>query len=157
LFLPAGKDDSRTVSIHGELLLPEVMASCGGTTLVNSLFANNRADYGAINHLRSPLTILNSTIAENVAAIRGGGATTFDPPGLFIKNSILWANRDAERMVGVSQVAHLGTIEPQMQFSCIQGAKGVFQGEGVIDRDPLFAGNEVGRFGLSFDHLHRRR
>jgi len=127
------------------------LQTCGGAAVNDSLFEKNAADWGgAIDVPSGSVDLSNSTIVNNLAARAGGGVTIQSGARALVVNSILWANRDPAGNTGISQITSFGNAVSQIEYSCIQGSDGVFQGEGLIDTDPLFISTGTRNYGISF-------
>jgi len=79
----------------------------------------------------SPITVMNCTIARNMAPLRAGFSLNNSPA--IITNSIVWGN------LFDPQIGYVGSI-PAITYSDIQNG---YSGTGNIDQDPLFV-DEVG-------------
>jgi len=102
----------------------------------NSLFADNRAKYGAALYHASAgprATVTNSTIVTNVS--ESGAALRFSGNLATVRNSIVRRNRPG-------QISDGGDVT----FSDVEGG---WPGEGNIDADPLFVAGPLGSYYLS--------
>ncbi len=115
------------------------------------LFALNTAvsDGGAIFSDLAYLRLLGCTVAGNVSGSRGGGIYEYVGVDGNVLNSIVWGNAD---MSGSGEEAQL-FINPsnsmRVDYSCVQGWSGTFEGEGNIGDDPLFLSSGAGDFRLA--------
>jgi len=104
------------------------MVKYGSPYMENCIFSNNSAVKGAAigNVDNSHSTIINSTIASNIATTEGGGIYNTNTSD--IVNSILWGNVP-------SQIEDKWGSSTTVSYSDIQGG---YPGTDNIDMDPLF-------------------
>lgn len=117
----------------------------GNTQIVNSTMQRNVSGSkgGAVFAGAGQTTVTNSTLAINRAEEVGGGVFIDDNPAAMasVENSILWANSD---LGGVDESAQLFISSAgvgQINFTTIQGWRGVLAGQGNDQRRPRFAGD----------------
>ena len=93
-------------------------------TLLNCLFDHNEAtgsllrDGGAIYNLADDLTIVNCTIADNIADDATGGV--YNASVITVVNSILWGNTDGAGGTTTAQ-AQVNGGTATVTYNCIQG------------------------------------
>ena len=119
------------------------------TVLVNSTLSGNTADDiggglfirgGSNNPNQGDVVhIINCTLSQNTALVGTGGAWDENhEDGTTFNNCILWGNVDS---TGTTRAAQIDTglefTQPLVNYSCIQGWDGAFDGVGNIDDDPL--------------------
>ena len=108
--------------------------------LFNCLFFDNTAasDGGAISaNITSQIMIYSCTFAGNSAG--SGGALDSWHANLSIRNSIIWDNTP-------DAIHHLGSDEPQVVYSNIQGG---YVGDGNLDVEPVFTSSGSADYFLS--------
>ncbi len=111
--------------------------------IANNLILDNWAEEGgAIYCVDGEATIVNNTIAGNVAKSSGGGivygGSSFGSEST-VTNCIIWGNSP-------DQVDNLFTHVLPVSYSNVQGG---YTGEGNMDSDPLFVGGSLGEHYLS--------
>ncbi|MEM9934550.1 MAG: choice-of-anchor Q domain-containing protein [Bacteroidota bacterium] len=111
-------------------------------TLANSLFVGNKAVRGGAIYLASEgaLEIANVTMVDNESPTQAGSALNARGM-LFLTNSILWANSDAQPLV-----TEQNTKSKEISFSLIEGG---FTGDQILDEDPQFLSAETNDYSLS--------
>ncbi len=132
-----------------------------GMSLINCTFTGNSSGYGGAI-LSSPnsgaygSTLTNCTFSGNSATAAGGGLYIHHGSPT-LADCILWENTDADGSDETAQF-HIGSGQPRISYSCVQGWTGDFGGEGNIGDDPLFwdADGEDDVFGTEDDNLRLR-
>jgi hypothetical protein len=93
------------------------------TVVTNCLFAGNDATVngGAMsNFLNGRPKVTGCTLVDNTAGAGGGGTFNSSNGSPRITNTILWNNADAGGTDASAQI-HVGTGNPVVNFSCVQG------------------------------------
>ncbi|MCH7925185.1 MAG: hypothetical protein IIC51_06590 [Planctomycetes bacterium] len=123
-------------------------------TIVNSLFLGNVAfrDGGGIFNPVSGggdagRRFANCTVAGNTAGGVGGGILAGDTDNV-IENCVVWGNSDINGQGQESQVTFSNWPFP-VNYSCIQGWNGTYDGVGSHGNDPLFIDPDNGDYRLS--------
>lgn len=109
----------------------------------------------------SSTTLINNTIAENVASATdgGGGIAFYYDADQTLENNIIYANIDGNSAQNQIFIGLSGYIDPGFKFNCIQGGEAAFTGAGAaadytgafsnnITDDPLFADPPTDDFSL---------
>jgi len=108
-----------------------------GSTLTNCIFSGNRAeDGGGIRGEDENVTMTNCTFSGN-SADNGGGGICMDE-NIQLTNCIFWCNVAHGSMDESAQIRMRNSVSTIINYSCIQGWTGVWEGEGNFDVDPLF-------------------
>lgn len=114
----------------------------GVTRVVNTTLQNNVAKnkVGAVYAGAGATTIANSTIALNHAEEAGGGVYVNDDPAAVasVENAILWANRDVGGMDESAQLHVTTGGVALINYSTVQGWRGILDGLGNDQRVPRF-------------------
>ncbi len=139
----ATSDKSEGPGRGGGVYLEEI-----DTVLVNCIFSGNTAEdtggglfieTGTNTPHGDVVDVINCTLSKNTALADTGGA--FDDnheDGTTFSNCILWGNVDATGTTRSAQIeAGSHTEETLVNYSCIQGWDGAFNGIGNIGDDPL--------------------
>lgn len=112
----------------------------------NCLFINNFAQSGAAiandgvsNPVISNSTFYNNTASEAGAALYQGTGPYNDP---IVTSSIIWNNHCAQDKISVY---NFNECNPKITYSIVEGG---YQGEGVLDVDPMFIDAEKNNFNL---------
>ena len=115
------------------------------STIINCSFNGNFArQYGGAIYIdMSDITLTNCTFSSNSAdywelGCGGGIYNHVGSSSLILTNCIFWNNRDSGGM-GESAQIHGGT--PVVNYCCIQGWTGTWEGPGNTGADPMFARN----------------
>ena len=119
----------------------------GSSPLIeNSLFINNVAESGAAiandgesNPIISNSTFYNNEASEAGAALYQGTGPSNDP---VVIDSIIWGNYCTQDKISVY---NFNECIPTIKFSIIEGG---YDGEGVLDLDPMFVDAENKDFNL---------
>jgi predicted outer membrane repeat protein len=116
----------------------------GGPPVVfaNAVVVGNEGHYGGgvlLANLPGPAHFVNTTIAGNRALERGGGASTFEVPGLRFENGVFWGNAVPEGAEGSVALFHEAGGAPAAERSLIEGGcpPGVTCAS-ILDADPAF-------------------
>ena len=150
---------------------------CGGSspTIVNCAFSGNRATFekgGGLYIASGQPTLVNCVFSGNEALGLGGSGAgmwssgqptltncTFsgnrsssEPAGIYmgagsLTNCILWENLATIPVNEGDQIVAVGG-GPSVNYTCIQGLTGTFEGEGNTAADPLFVSAVNGDFRL---------
>ena len=108
-----------------------------GSTLTNCIFSGNRAeDGGGIWGEDENVTMTNCTFSGN-SADNGGGGICMDE-NIQLTNCIFWGNVAHGSMDESAQIWMRNSVSTIINYSCIQGWTGGWEGEGNFDVDPLF-------------------
>jgi len=128
-----------------------VFSLTGTADIRNCLFIGNHSiDFGGAILNGSIMSIMNSTIAENVADEEGGGV--FNANVVTITDSILWENRVIKGGSSgePAQVANISLPEALVvDYTCIQGLTGLLGGVGNIGDDPDFRPGPLDNYYLA--------
>ncbi|MCA9295850.1 MAG: hypothetical protein KC983_05020, partial [Phycisphaerales bacterium] len=95
-------------------------------------------DGGALHgDFQAVATLINCTIARNVAGGNTGGVRCFNTSDATLINTILWENTDAAASGEVAQITTDGAV---LSFTscCVEGWTGGFGGTGNSGVDPVF-------------------
>ncbi len=119
----------------------------GGNPLIeNCLFINNYAESGAAlgndgvsNPVISNTTFFNNTASEAGAALYQGTGPFNDP---LVVDSIMWGNNCVQDKISIY---NWNECNPKVEYSIIEGG---YDGEGVIDTDPMFVDAAEKNFNL---------
>ena len=127
----------------------------GDPNLTNCIFSGNRAELGGgmFNVYSRPI-LTNCTFSRNSADF-GGGTFNIDADPDFT-NCILWRNKDNGRGTDELAQIYVESGTPTVNYCCVQGWTGQWQGEGNIHSDPLFVDDdgEDDNVGSQDDDLH---
>jgi len=139
----ASSDDLEGPGRGGGVYLEEI-----DSVLLNCIFSGNTAEEtGGALYIETAsnsssgdvVDVINCTLSENTALENTGGAFGDNHgEGTTFKNCILWGNADSTGTTRSAQI-EVGAPTSQMlvNYSCIQGWDGAFDGVGNIDDDPL--------------------
>ncbi len=139
----AFSDDLEGPGRGGGVYLEEI-----DSVLLNSIFSGNTAEEtGGALYIETAsnsssgdvVDVINCTLSENTALENTGGAFGDNHgDGTTFNNCILWGNVDSTGTTRSAQI-EVGAPTSQMlvNYSCIQGWDGAFDGVGNIDDDPL--------------------
>ena len=107
--------------------------------LINCIFSRNSADYagGMSNAWWSNSTLINCTFSKNLAKNYFGGIWDGDGNSK-LTNCILWGNSDSVGEDESAQIHNTNYGDTFINYSCIQGWTGAFDGIGNIGEDPMF-------------------
>jgi len=131
------------------------MANCchSATIVANCLFMENMAKLhgGAIRNRDSNPVVTNCTFSKNSAEQYGGGVRCGGSSYTTLTNCILWANTDGSGTDQSGQLHVENSAHASVNYCCIQGWTGVFNGTGNIAADPCFVNPDDGDLHLSAD------
>ncbi|MBN1124224.1 MAG: hypothetical protein JXA82_04390 [Sedimentisphaerales bacterium] len=122
-----------------------VSLSGGSLTLDHCLIVGNQAEHGGGIYLENAAaTIVNCTVAQNVAHDQWGGVAVEvegdvmeDPGTSRFLSCIFWGNTCESDNIEWAQIGRNFGIAA-FDFCCVQGWTGKFAGIGTIDQNPLF-------------------
>lgn len=113
-------------------------ASSNATIRSCAIMRNVAGNYGGgvWNYLNSNPLVENCTIVDNDADLVGG-VLSWDGSRPIIRNNILWNNSDPRGVIEDAQVwVNLEGII-NVDYCCVSGWTGTYEGEGVFGADPL--------------------
>ena len=117
-----------------------ILCSYASPTIRNcAIVQNNAGAGGAIYCFYASPTITNCTMAHNACACGGGGGIRIDQSNPTITNCIFWDNET----ISWGEI-FVESGSPVITYCTVQGG---FAGEGNIDADPLFLGEDDYRLG----------
>jgi hypothetical protein len=119
-------------------------------TIENCIIADNVADGfgGAVENYSAEVLLRLCTISYNHAGWVCGGISSGLSSTVRLENCILWGNTDGEeRNLEQAQLTD-DSNGTTVDYSCVQGWTGDFDGTGSFGHDPLFADRERGDFHL---------
>ncbi|MEN0021584.1 MAG: hypothetical protein AAF747_11975, partial [Planctomycetota bacterium] len=132
----------------------------GAITVYDSVFTGNESinplgQSGTIHIDRDANSVLaelvNLTVADNIGAASHGAVFAESGANVFLRNSILWGNRDGMDSDRQSQSRTAGSASISLRFSLVQD--GVFggygSGAGNISADPRFTNPGQGDYRLA--------
>lgn len=115
----------------------------GSMQLENSLVFDN-TNIAVVTANNSSTDIRNCTFTNNeYGAVLNLGGDTEGPGESWVRNTILWGNGPPEITEGLPY-----TPNAHVSYSVVQGG---FEGNGVVDQDPLFVDPESGVYELQPD------
>ena len=118
------------------------------TTIANCLFSGNLASAtgGGFTNDFGTLIVADSTFTAN-SAMDGGGGIYVTAGDVTVTNCVLWGN-DVNKVK--DEAAQIASTKPiALNFSCVQGLTGQYDGTGNIDADPMFVAPRIGNYHLS--------
>lgn len=123
----------------------------GSPLLENCLFINNYAQSGAAiandgesNPIISNTTFYNNRASEAAAALYQGSGPFNDP---VLIDSIIWSNYCEQDEISIY---NWNECNPKVSYSIVEGG---YDGEAVLDIDPMFVDPSKNNFSLSEDSL----